>query len=252
MIYGDYHTHTVFSHGKGSAEDNVKAALSVGLKEIAITDHGPNHVTAGVKIKRLPEFFAEIARLRDKYPQIKIFSGIEANFLSPRGEIDVPEEYADKFDIIVCGYHKVIRPLKAGDMRFFLGNLFFKNSKRALVRNTDAYLNALEKNDIDIISHPNHDCRIDLRAVGEAAAAKGTLLELNGKRVSMTVDELVMLADKGCRFIMDSDAHSPSNVGNVSLQIAAYAESGLPESLVVNLDAAPSFRRGKEIEKRRL
>ena len=151
MIYGDYHTHTTFSHGKGSVEDNVKAAVTVGLKEIAITDHGPNHVTAGVKIKRLPAFFAEIERLRKAYPQIKIYSGVEANFLSPRGEIDVPEEYADKFDIIICGYHKVIKPLKAGDMKFFLGNLFCKNSARTLARNTDAYINALENNDIDVI-----------------------------------------------------------------------------------------------------
>lgn len=39
-ILGDYHTHTVFSHGHGSIEDNVKAAIKMGLKEIAITDHG--------------------------------------------------------------------------------------------------------------------------------------------------------------------------------------------------------------------
>ena len=38
MIY-DHHTHTVYSHGKGSIEDNVKVALSKGLKSVAITDH---------------------------------------------------------------------------------------------------------------------------------------------------------------------------------------------------------------------
>ena len=37
----DYHTHTTFSHGKGSIEDNVKEAVKKGLKAIAITDHGP-------------------------------------------------------------------------------------------------------------------------------------------------------------------------------------------------------------------
>ena len=56
MIYGDYHTHTTYSHGKGSVEDNVKAAIAAGLREIAITDHGPRHLLAGVKKKRLPEF----------------------------------------------------------------------------------------------------------------------------------------------------------------------------------------------------
>ena len=48
-ILGDYHTHTVFSHGHGSIEDNVKAAIKMGLKEIAITDHGFSHNSYGVR-----------------------------------------------------------------------------------------------------------------------------------------------------------------------------------------------------------
>lgn len=245
MIYGDYHTHTTYSHGSGSVEDNVKAALAAGLKEIAITDHGPRHLLAGIKRRRMPEFFAEVDAVREKYPDITIFKGMECNFLSPRGEIDVPEEYKDELDIVVCGYHKGIRPLKAGDVFFFLGNLLTKNSKKTLVRNTDAYVNALAMNDIDIISHPCHDCRIDLRAVGEAAAVKGTLMELNGKRVSLTADELVLLASLGCRFILDSDAHAPEKVGDVSCEADVWRKSGLPDELIVNLSGAPHFMRGK-------
>ena len=30
-ILADYHTHTVYSHGKGSIEDNVKVAISKGV-----------------------------------------------------------------------------------------------------------------------------------------------------------------------------------------------------------------------------
>ena len=35
LLY-DLHTHTTFSHGKGSIEDNVKVAIEKGLKAIAI------------------------------------------------------------------------------------------------------------------------------------------------------------------------------------------------------------------------
>ncbi|MBF1138496.1 MAG: PHP domain-containing protein [[Eubacterium] sulci] len=50
----DYHTHTTFSHGTGSIEDNVKVAISKGLKALAISDHGPGHLTYGVKRSAIP------------------------------------------------------------------------------------------------------------------------------------------------------------------------------------------------------
>ena len=40
----DYHTHTTFSHGKGSIEDNVKAAIAAGLTGLAITDLSLIHI----------------------------------------------------------------------------------------------------------------------------------------------------------------------------------------------------------------
>jgi putative hydrolase len=39
-ITADYHTHTRYSHGKGTIEDNVRVARDMGLKSIAIADHG--------------------------------------------------------------------------------------------------------------------------------------------------------------------------------------------------------------------
>lgn len=251
MMYGDYHTHTTYSHGTGGVEDNVKAAIAAGLREIAVTDHGPRHLLAGIKLRRIPEYLGEIERMRAAYPEIAVLSGIEANFISVRGDIDLPEEYADRLDVVVCGYHKGIRPMKAGDAVYLLGNLVSKNSKRTLVRNTDAYVNALARNDIDIISHPCHDCRIDLRAVGTAAAEKGTLIELNGKRVSMSADDLVLLASLGCKFILDSDAHRPDKVGCADIQADVWKQSGLPDELIVNLAGAPHFMRGKAERARR-
>ena len=52
LIY-DLHTHTVFSHGKGTIEENVKVAKQKGLTKIAITDHGFEHFYFAVKRKNL-------------------------------------------------------------------------------------------------------------------------------------------------------------------------------------------------------
>ena len=42
-IIADYHTHTVHSHGTGSVDDNVEAALGRGLQTVGIADHSVAH-----------------------------------------------------------------------------------------------------------------------------------------------------------------------------------------------------------------
>ena len=54
-ILGDYHTHTIYSHGKGDIIDNAKAAEQLKIKTIAITDHGFGHKLYGVKKSLLKE-----------------------------------------------------------------------------------------------------------------------------------------------------------------------------------------------------
>lgn len=71
----DLHTHTIYSHGKGTIEDNVQAAIARGLSHIAITDHGPGHLFYGVKRRDIPRMRKEVDALNEKYPEIKIHQG---------------------------------------------------------------------------------------------------------------------------------------------------------------------------------
>ena len=73
MIY-DYHTHTIFSHGKGTIEQNVQEAIQQNLKAIAITDHGFGQPFAGITPKKFEVMKAQVKELRKKYPQIEILS----------------------------------------------------------------------------------------------------------------------------------------------------------------------------------
>ena len=104
LLY-DLHTHTTYSHGKGSIEDNVKAAVARGLKAVGISDHGPGHVTYGVKRKNIPVMRDEIERLKPLYPQIEILLGIEANIINPSGRLDVTKEEQKELDYLLAGYH---------------------------------------------------------------------------------------------------------------------------------------------------
>ena len=95
MIF-DHHTHTVYSHGKGSIEDNVKVAVSKGLKSIAITDHGPGHMTYGLKMSKVPEMRAEMDRLKSIYSDIDILLGVEANTMRVSPFLDVDEDEKER------------------------------------------------------------------------------------------------------------------------------------------------------------
>lgn len=238
-FWGDYHTHTVYSHGKGGPEDNVLAAARRGLKEIAITDHGFNHMTYGVRRYELPFLRDTVAWLREKYAQMKIYLGVEANILTRSGKIDVREKDKPYLDIVVCGYHKLV--WGASPAYFFSNNLGWSTAK-TVARNTDAYVNAVTRNRIDILSHPGNGCPCDIRAVARACKQTGTLFELNGKRMYISDEQLEAAADEGAMFICDSDAHAPKRIGDFSLPLARLRAVGVPLAQVANYGRRPELR----------
>ena len=101
MIY-DHHTHTVYSHGKGTIEDNVRVAAAKGLRSIAITDHGPGHMTYGIDMSKIGEMRDEIKRLSGIYPQVEVLLGVEANTIRNAPYIDLTEEEKEELDIVLA------------------------------------------------------------------------------------------------------------------------------------------------------
>ena len=151
MIF-DYHTHTTFSHGKGSIEDNVKAAAEAGLSALAITDHGPGHLTYGVKRSDFSVMRDEIERLKPLYPQVDIYLGVEANIVSVRNYLDVTEEETAGFDFILAGYHYGIPHGYCVSNWLDAHGLLPGCGTSLLVKNTDMTLKALYENDIKILN----------------------------------------------------------------------------------------------------
>lgn len=249
-LLGDYHTHTVFSHGHGSIEDNVKAAINLGLKELAITDHGFWHSYYGVRRMDLSNMIDEVKRLRPLYPQIKLYLGIEANIVDGDGRVDIEDSDNEWLDILVCGFHKCTRTTSMhGVFDFKIPNFvsgLTKFSSKQVVKNTDAYIKALEKYKIDIISHPNYGIKTDVKEIAKAAAHYGTFLELNGKKVSMTDAEIEAILDTGVSLIIDSDAHSPQKVGYFGVPLSYVSRLNIPVERIANFDKIPQFRRYRE------
>ena len=251
-LLADYHTHTKYSrnnHGKSTIEQNVRVAYEKGLRQIAITDHGFNQKISGVRRKDIPQVKAEIEEAKELYP-IDVLLGVEANLISSTGDIDIiPEDY-ENLDIILCGFHRVVKSTsKREQFRFIIKNIlceiFHHTSKKQREKNTNAYINAMRKYDIDIITHLNHACKVDVEKVARVAKETNTYIELNGKRLGMTDAEILKCYELGCKFVINSDAHSANRVGDCHLGLQAALRLRLPDSCIANYNNIIELKRDK-------
>jgi putative hydrolase len=241
LLY-DWHTHTTFSHGAGSIEDNVRVAARLRLCGIGITDHGPGHLFFGVKRSRLAEMRAEIETLRARDLGLEILMGVEANIVDASGRLDLSPYELSLFDYVIAGYHYGAfgeNPIAmcACHVENIISNATGFLSRRSLVKNTEMVEKALHTNNIKILTHPGDKGSVDVFAVARACAETDTLFEINARHKSLTVDGLRTAARSDVKFAVSSDAHSPERVGETARAIRLIAEAGLDIERVVNLRA---------------
>jgi len=239
-IIADYHTHTIYSHGKGTIRENVEAAIKKGFKTIGICDHGPGHYLYGVKREKIYEMRKEVDRLNKEYKEIRILLGVEANIIGFDGTIDVDEKIIDMLDILLLGFHYGVLFKSAGDFLFMnvanpVSKLVPISRDRIIERNTKAIIKAIERYPIDIITHPGDKVKLNTKKVAEAAYEKGVALEINEKHNELSVENLKIALDTKVDFYINSDAHRPEEVGMVDEAIKRIMEANVPISRVKNL-----------------
>ncbi len=241
-INRDFHTHTIYSDGHNTIEENVVEAIKMGLKTIAITDHGWAHNYYGINLKDLDEMRTEVSRLRLKYPQIQILLGIEANILSDDGTIEVNDDNRHLLDVVIAGYH-------FGSKSKYLFKDYFVHfinmmhrftglfEKAAIKRNTKYLTNAMRKNDIFILTHPGDKGPVDIVEVAKVALEENVLLEVNSRHHHLTKEQLLLIKDIGNKFIISSDAHYSKDIAKGEDCVSRIIESGIDINRVVNLEA---------------
>ncbi len=234
-LKADYHTHTFCSDGHASAEENVKAAVAAGLHTIAITDHGPFHARrrrcSYAQFLRVRD---EIMELRKKYP-IKIMFGVEMNLVSLNGAVDLSKQQQKIFDIIVLGTHRMPHGYNIRDFFCWKVANWFPPSKKRVQKNTEAYLKAMRTNDIKILAHLNYGAKVDVRPIARLAAEKDIWIELNGRRVFFTEEEIQIILEEGANFVLNSDAHRPENVGKPTEAWKFLEKYHIPKERIVNI-----------------
>jgi putative hydrolase len=243
-LTADLHTHTVFSHGTGTIEENVRAARAMGILRIGITDHGPGHVGYGVRRWNFAKMRAEAERLSALYTDMEIQLGIEANIVNASGSLDIRPEEFSKFDYVIAGYHYGAiggNPLAnaVSTAKNLAQNKSGIATKHQIRLNTRNVVRALENNDIKILTHPGDKAPVDLLEIAVVCARTDTLVEINTNHMSLTAEDLRTMALAPVRFIISSDAHSPGRVGDFVSAVNLAISAGLDMSRVVNIDVHP-------------
>ncbi|OCL25413.1 histidinol-phosphatase [Orenia metallireducens] len=244
QLYADYHTHTLYSHGTGSIRANIEVAIEKGLKEIAISDHGPASRSIGRLGVRDSATLLEVKKEVDKYdrlyPEIKVLAGVEANIISIDGKLDVPEFILKELDKVLVGFHLFIKPASFRDgVEIILNNVIVDklkiNQEQIRYRNTEILINVLNNYDIDIITHPGYRVDIDTKTLAKVAVERGVVLEINSSHGYMTEEYIRMAVEEGAKFTLGSDAHSPEKVGAVEAAMLVAQKVGLTAEDIINV-----------------
>lgn len=218
----DTHIHTLASgHAYSTLMEYVDEARAKGLQLIAQTDHGPDmpggphifHIGNQVVIPRVIK-------------GVEVLRGVEANILNTRGELDIPEKYLDRLDIIIASLHdQCIEP-------------------GTVEENTQAIVAAMRSGNVDVIAHAgNPRFPIDIEAVVKAAGRYKVLMEINNSSFrSMSrsgslenCTEIARWAKRlGVPVIAGSDSHIASQLGVFDKVLEVLTAVGMPAELVIN------------------
>lgn len=243
-IVSDWHTHTRYSDGRGTVEDNVRVAAEKGLTEVAITDHGPRGIFIGVESPgTYREIKKDIDALQGQYP-VRVLLGAEANVIDLDGSIDIPPEIIKEMDILLVGLHPQVMAESLEEnlgwmLPNFLGRISHSLRRRMRNDNTKTLVEAMCKNPVNVVTHPDLMMPVDLDEVAKASVATGCAMEINTGH-AYNKDEVVNAAlRRGAPLVVNSDAHYPDTVGEVDKGIELLLKWEVPPEQVINAVPVP-------------
>lgn len=244
VIISDFHTHTRYSDGKSKLCDMVEAGIGKGLKQMGTSDHGLKHLAFGLRQPDIFKLRAEVDKLCEQY-NFDLKMGIEANIYSAEGNIDLRGRNRDYFDFIIAGYHKCMAPQSLKDaINYNFVWMYRKNfSKSQIDGFTKAYINTIKHQGVNIISHLTYCVPVDVKQVGQAAKDYNVYIELNGKNVRMSDEEILTLYDMQVPIIVNSDAHSADRVGDFSHPMSVVERLNLDKNRIANFDKLVTFEK---------
>ncbi len=226
-LRGDLHMHSTWSDGRASIAQMAATAHALGREYITITDHSAYlGVTGGVDAARLRDQAAEIAALNAEYAArgeaFRILHGVEVD-ITPDGSLALPDAALADLDLVVASLHVSLRQPRD--------------------QITARLLQAIANPHVDIIAHPTgrilerrEGADLDLEVVFQAAAANGTLLEINSNPERLDLDALHArrALELGVTLVVNSDAHHPDELNQLRYGILTARRAWASAAQVAN------------------
>jgi DNA polymerase (family X) len=222
-LKGDLQMHSTWSDGSAEMEKMARVAMENGHEYIAFTDHSVSvGVANGLDEERFKRQWKAIDDLNEKLKPFRVLKSVEAEVRSD-GSLDFSREFFDQFDIVGASIHQA-----------------YKQSPEKL---TARAVMALEHPSVDILFHPTNRIigrregnPLDLRKVIATAKDNGKMLEIDGAPNRLDLDEIWArrAMQEGVKLVVDSDAHSPSELKNVQFGVAVARRAWLEAKDVAN------------------
>jgi DNA polymerase (family 10) len=201
-IRGNVHAHSTWSDGKGRLEDMVRAAQALGLSYFTVTEHSQSSGYAGgLSVARLEEQWAEIDRLQERFPDVRLLKGVESDILED-GSLDYPDAVLAKLDVVIGSIHQR-----------------YGQDEDAMTRRV---LRAFDNPHLQIWGHPTgrlltqrDPVPLRMDEVLEKAAKQGVIIEVNGcpNRLDLSSEHVRLALQKGLKLCLSTDAHATHELG---------------------------------------
>ncbi len=223
-IIADTHTHSLATgHAFSTIGENVKEAQKMGLKFLAMTDHGPM-IPDAVNMPHLIHASFGLPRMADG---VVLMRGVEANIIDYEGNVDIEDRLLQGLDWVIASFHNIECCMPS-----------------TIENHTNAYMNIAKNPYIDVIGHSGLcDYVYDYERVIAECHKYNKLIEINEATFRVrpkSVDNCRQIA-KLCKkyqtkVVLNSDAHFYTYIGKFDNAIAMLEEIDFPQELIVNAD----------------
>ncbi len=226
-VLGDLHSHTNWSDGSATIEEMAWAAIKLGRKYLAITDHSDGlSVAHGLNSEKVLAQIKEIdqinKKIKSKGIEFILLKGIELNILE-KGQVDLPDDILLQLDVVLAAIHHRL-----------------KMPKQEM---TERICRAMENPNIDIIAHPTgrlllerEAYQLDFEKIFKKALETGTVLEINTSpnRLDLNKEHIRRAIKMGVKLSLGTDSHNTNQLWHLELGVTQARRGWAEKKDIIN------------------